>query len=350
MKRILNLGVLAGLLTGFSLQADVFTIATYTFNEANSFRDGFIVEGPHNLPFYRNDEFTKRAVLDIVVDTESNEPKRVFKYFDRTRTFGYLLGHPNQQGIAMGVSFPEKETAPPMPNVDSSTIEFTWGSSDLRDIAGYDGGPDLYEKLHSASGAAMREELLNKPNAGRSAPAPMIAAEDGKSLLTNDRSLNKEERGRKNHIIGWGLPNKPGPDFVIFETGTYEGFSVAVRKAGSKTFTYPRYQFANFFDAIHNVNAVGYDISDFGLADDDVIVAVRIRNIFNSYSRHGADRVDSPRGEGRVLYPGDPGYENSYTLLSEPGGVEFSVSQLDADLLYGVGLHDIVPVQEDIEK
>ena len=253
--------------------ADVFTIGTYTFNEANAVRTAEIVEGPVNLRDYRNDEFTKRSNLDIILEESKRNPDKVFKFFDRSRCVGQLLNRGNQKGMARYITFPEKSTAPPTPNVDSSTIEFTWGSSDMADISGFDGGPDLFNKLESELGAAMRKELLEMPSANAAAGA-------GNAPVGNSRSLGSAVR--QQYLVGWALENKDGPDFVVYESGTFEPFSVYVRRAGSEQFTQPRYQFANYFDPIHNVNAVAFDLSDFGLREGEKIDAIRIRYVFNS--------------------------------------------------------------------
>ncbi len=330
------LGALAACLLPYSVVADVFTIGTYTFNEANAVRTAEIVEGPVNLRDYRNDEFTKRSQLDIILEKGAKSAEKIFKYFDRAKCVGQLLGRGDNKGIARYITFPEKSTAPPAPNVDSSTIEFTWGSSDLRDIASYDGGPDLFTRLESALGTQEREELLSMPsvNAGR----------PGDGAASNARSLGSP--ARQQYLVGWALVNKDGPDFVVYESGSFEPFSVYVRKTGTQTFTQPRYQFANYFDPIHNVNAVAFDLDDFGIARGESIDAIRVRNVFNSYSRHGSDRVDDPSGQGNVVYPGDPGYGSSHMLLTERDGREFKVEQLDADILYIVGLHDIIPLDK----
>ncbi len=155
---------------------------------------------------------------------------------------------------------------------------------------------------------------------------------------------------------GKGLRNKPGEDFVIYEVGTYEGFTVSVKKAGSDSFTAPRYQFANQFDLDRNANSVAFDLSMFGLADGEMITAIRIRNIFNSEAAAGADKVDAASGQGRVLYPGEAGYDTAHTLSArqvgsglktdEGVGGEFKTDLLDADIVFVVGLHNLEKTDE----
>ncbi|MFT4589356.1 MAG: hypothetical protein ACI8QF_003470 [Limisphaerales bacterium] len=336
-------GLLAATCLAQAAVADVFTIGTFTFNEANSVRTAEVVEGPQNLRDYRNDEFTKRANLDIILDPNILKPEKVFKYFDRSRCVGQLLSRGDNQGIARYITFPEKSTAPPTPNVDSSTIEFTWGHSDLRDISSFDGGPDLLNKLKSDRGEELREELLKKASMPGATRGP-----EGDAIGNNSRSLLSPSR--QQYLVGWALENKDGDDLVVYESGTYEPFSLSVRKAGTEFFTQPRYQFANYFDPVHNVNAIAFELSDFGIAKGEMIDAVRIRNVFNTFSRHGSDRVDDASGQGTVVYPGDPGYGSSHQLLTERDGREFKTQQLDADILYIAALHNIVPLDKNKKK
>jgi hypothetical protein len=141
-----------------------------------------------------------------------------------------------------------------------------------------------------------------------------------------------------------GLPNRKGADFVVFEVGSFEAFAVAVRKAGSPDFSFYRYQFPSQSDPTHGVNAVVFDLANFGVLEGEVIDAVRIRNIFNSEALAGADKVDGAVGEGRVLYPTDVEYVAGHKLLSTVRGDEFRTDSLDADLIYAAALHKTVPL------
>lgn len=142
-----------------------------------------------------------------------------------------------------------------------------------------------------------------------------------------------------------GLPNGSGPDFAVYEAGTWEGFAVAVRKAGSGEFTGYRYHFPNAADKYHGVNVVSFDLSKFGLAEGETISAIRIRNVFNSRARGGGDKVDQESGEGWVIYPGDPRYKEAYMLREKPAGAEFPLDRLGADIVYVVGLQNVVPLK-----
>jgi len=208
-----------------ALQAGVFSIGSFTFDDYNAVRTAEVVEGPTDLKVSRNDEFTKRAVLDIITDKESQRSVKQYKFFDRTRTVGYLLGAQNAQGIATYVSLPEKATAPPTPNIDSTTIEFTWGHSDLRNISGEDGGPDLLLKLQSGRGSALREELLKQPgyNPGVVGGAGSATGELRGSAADagGRRQADAGPRERTRYQIGWGLESKPGQGLVVYVSRSY---------------------------------------------------------------------------------------------------------------------------------
>lgn len=144
--------------------------------------------------------------------------------------------------------------------------------------------------------------------------------------------------------VAWNgdvLRNLPGNDFVIYEAGNWEGFALSVLKSGSSEWTAPRYQFADSFDATHDVNAVAFDLSNLGIAENETITAIRISNLFNEKAPGGADKVDNEIGQGIVIRPNDPKYNSSFTLRTKPSGKEFKTELLDADIVYVVGLHDI---------
>jgi len=168
---------------------------------------------------------------------------------------------------------------------------------------------------------------------------------------------------------GKGLRNKPGADFVVYEVGKYEGFAVSVKRSDSEVFTPPRYQFPSKFNRDNNTTSISFDLSSFGLAEGEMITAIRIRNLFNSEARLGADKVDDASGQGGVLYPGDTGYDTAHVLTArligsgleaanlggedsrtvpadEGGGREFSTDSLDADIVFVVGLHDIEQLRD----
>ncbi len=140
---------------------------------------------------------------------------------------------------------------------------------------------------------------------------------------------------------GKGLSNGSGRDFVVFEASSWEGFEVAVLKAGATEFTPYRYQFPTAKDSIHDVNAVAFDLSDFGVNEGDMISAIRIRNIFTSKATSGGDKVDNESGQGMVLEPKDSNYDKAFEIRTKAGGPEFGIDQLGADIVYVTALHDI---------
>jgi hypothetical protein len=151
--------------------------------------------------------------------------------------------------------------------------------------------------------------------------------------------------------FGWDtgqtLENMAGEDFVIFESGKWEGFAVAVQQEGDPKFSAYRYKFANSRDDLHNANAVAFDLSDFGIAEGGKITAIRIENLMNSKALGGPDKVDDVSGQGQLLTAKDPGYGQGFLLRQKADGPEFSVDLLDADIVYVTALHDVKPVKTE---
>lgn len=287
------LSIVAGLTLAANVSlADLYTIAGFTFNDANSVTTAVVVEGNPYLNVHTAREFAGRSDIGVF-HTRGFQGPRI--YFYRERTIGRLVESYNNRERSrnepLAVSLPGNADGPPWPNVDRCAIELTWN--------------------------------------------------------------------------GQGLRNNPGADFVVYEAGKSECYSVAVKLAGSDVFTPARYHFAKEFDLQHNANSTAFDLSHFGLSEGDMITAVRIRNLFNSKASVGRDKVDNASGQGEVLYPGDPGYSSGYTLTGrtigsdisligvadakfgahkkadEGGGREFATDSLDADIVFVVGLHDI---------
>jgi hypothetical protein len=185
-----------------------------------------------------------------------------------------------------------------------------------------------------------------------------ILGRNARNVDDRARFVSFPERGRtgtpnKDRVTieltwgGNGLVNREGDDFAIFEIGSFEPFAVAVRKVGSTEFSVFRYQFPRQSDTTHNVNSVVFDLSSFGVADGEVIDAIRIRNVFNSQAEDGPDKVDSVTGEGRVLYPSDPEYVTGQRLLNKETRGEFRTEDLDADLIYAVALRETIKLKPD---
>ena len=148
------------------------------------------------------------------------------------------------------------------------------------------------------------------------------------------------------------LPNGVGDDFVVYESGFQgnpEGYLVSVRQVGQSRFSAPRYEFADTFELFDPISgagifATGFDLSDFGLAENELINAVRIQNLFNLEADTGADRVTGSLGEGDVLFPGDPGYGAAYDITTGPlgPGGSYALDKIDADITYVAGLQTVL--------
>lgn len=146
--------------------------------------------------------------------------------------------------------------------------------------------------------------------------------------------------------LNWGdgmsLGNRAGKDFVVYENGSWlapEAYGVAVRKVGQSSFTEFRYQFSEGFEA--KVFATGFDLSDFGIADDEEIDAIRIANLI------GTDRVTGSDGQeqgflGGSLAPKTGDWGEGAFELDQPD----KLGRFDADITYVVGLHAPKPVPE----
>jgi hypothetical protein len=206
--------------------------------------------------------------------------------------------------------------------------------------------------------ADQRTNAFQTFNRGRS--IARLMGREGKGNLARHIDFSESETeapirnvNRSTIELTWGeagLRNTAGEDFVIFESGKWEGMSVAVRKAGSDEFTSYRYEFPDAADELHNANAVAFDLSSFGLAEGDVIGAIRIRNLFNSRARNGGDKVDHASGEGNLVFAGEPKYKTSFPLLSQRGGSEFATEDLGADIVYVTALHGIEELSKKPES
>jgi hypothetical protein len=169
-------------------------------------------------------------------------------------------------------------------------------------------------------------------------------------------------RDRARLEITWNgqrLPNGPGDDFVIYESGFQggpEAYAVEVRRAGQADF-FPlaRYEFADSFELFDpttgaGVFATGFNLTDFGLGSTAQIDAIRISNIFNAAAGAGEDRIyASNNGQGFVGFNFGP--EEGSRLTTGPlgpGGANspfvgspFDSNKLDVDTLYVAGLYDV---------
>ena len=142
---------------------------------------------------------------------------------------------------------------------------------------------------------------------------------------------------------GQGLLNGVGNDFVVYENGDInqpEGYAVAVRIAGSDTFTPFRYEFFDTFEGqlIENsqagVLATAFDLSDFGLANGQVIDAIRIINL-------QPDDLVNGQGQGFLGTSG-------VSPLDPSTGQPFALGRLDPDITFVAGLRDLQPVEPSV--
>ena len=145
--------------------------------------------------------------------------------------------------------------------------------------------------------------------------------------------------------LGWGgfeVPNGPGDDVIVYETGEPitepEAFAVAFRNARTGVWSAFRYEQPDGFDSGAELFVTAFDLGDFGPAVAD---AMRVANVFNAEAASGEDRVTGASGEGVVIRAGEPGWDTASPLLT-PAGAPYATPQLDTDLIYVVSLHPTV--------
>ncbi|MFB2839074.1 PEP-CTERM sorting domain-containing protein [Floridanema evergladense] len=143
--------------------------------------------------------------------------------------------------------------------------------------------------------------------------------------------------------LNWGegksLANATGKDFVVYENGSAtfgnlggpEAFAVAVRKVGQNTFSEFLYQFSSGFEP--SVFATGFDLSDFGLGENEEIDAIRIMNLI------ATDKVSNTDGQGFVG-------GNFAPQTGSQGSGNYESDKFDADITYVVGLNSPKSVPE----
>ncbi len=144
---------------------------------------------------------------------------------------------------------------------------------------------------------------------------------------------------------GQGLINSPGNDFVVYENGDLnqpEGYAVAVRIAGSDTFTPFRYEFYDTFEGQLTGNpqagvlATAFDLSDFGLANGQFIDAIQIINL-------QPDDLVNGNGQGFLGTSGT-------TPLNPSTGQPFALDKLDPDITFVAGLHTLQTLPPSVFK
>lgn len=161
--------------------------------------------------------------------------------------------------------------------------------------------------------------------------AKSVALADGKS-------------GKRSRIeLGWGdkgIRNQPGPDLVIYESGSPEGFAVSVLRIGATDFSRAKYQVADNYDPVHEASAYALDLRDFGVADGEMVQSICIQNIFPE-STTGADKVDTVSGQGMLIYSGDNAYSRGFPLLRKTNESAQAKSAGTAKIVYAVALNNV---------
>jgi hypothetical protein len=170
----------------------------------------------------------------------------------------------------------------------------------------------------------------------------------------------------RNHItLTWAsgevVENLPGDDIHVFEEGAVfsptqifpEPYGVAVRQAGSPTFTGHRFQHVDAGDSAVNMIRTSFDISDFGLPGGALVGAIEIISLHNADATTPPfleDRVDSASGQGNLTL--DAGNSVGFGLLHGPLSA-FSgqpIVIMDADITYVVAATTTVPVELSVFK
>ncbi|MDJ1185556.1 PEP-CTERM sorting domain-containing protein [Roseofilum casamattae] len=160
------------------------------------------------------------------------------------------------------------------------------------------------------------------------------------ALFGGEPSLELADSGSLGIIeLNWSggsLTNKSGRDLVVYETGGLgapEAFAVSVSQDGEEFSEY-QYQFSDHFSTTYNLFATVLDLSTFGIAEGETIQSIRIRNLTPG------DRVAGSDGQGFL----GGNYDARTHAL---GGTFDPASKLDADIIYVVGLHDLIPPEPE---
>ncbi len=134
------------------------------------------------------------------------------------------------------------------------------------------------------------------------------------------------------------LKNHAGNDFVVFDNspeGKPSAYGVAIfRKATGKLSAY-RYNTAILYGSQIGAAAfaTAFDLTDFDVEADESVDTIRIVNLSNNNSPSYGDRVDSPEGEGNILFEGSSaiGYPLVPGILSN--ATFFPDTQLEATIV-----------------
>jgi hypothetical protein len=159
-------------------------------------------------------------------------------------------------------------------------------------------------------------------------------------------ALGNDDTTRSQIELTWGglgLPNGLGNDFVVYENGNPsapEGYAVAVRLAGSDTFTNFRYEFFDTYedqvigDPDAGVLATAFDLSDFGLSPGQSIDAIQIINLLRG------DLVNG-QGQGFLSTVGT-------SPLDISTGLPFAPDKFDPDITFVAGLQTLIPLEDPV--
>lgn len=176
--------------------------------------------------------------------------------------------------------------------------------------------------------------LPDKPEVASKTVGSILGLNPGQNTSVN----LGDDQNRGVIELNWGngmsLTNEDGKDFVVYENGSWlspEAYAVSVRKVGQNSFSEFRYEFSEGFET--NVFATGFDLSDFGIGNDEAIDAIRIANLLATDKVNGAD--------GRGFLGG------SFAPQTGEFGVgNYGSGKFDADITFVAGLHSPKPVPE----
>jgi len=165
-----------------------------------------------------------------------------------------------------------------------------------------------------------------------------------------ETSLNERDIIELTWGAGNGLANGAGDDLVVFEAATSEAFAIRVHSVGVGAGAYWSPWFYTPYTSNGDQSALDndatpslFDLSQMGLADDEVINALEISNLLIE------DTLDTPIDalgiHAEVFFggSGNSGEDNPLLRFSTSGGVfkPFESHKFDPDIQYVAALHDL---------
>jgi hypothetical protein len=152
--------------------------------------------------------------------------------------------------------------------------------------------------------------------------------------------------------VGWsghrGLPNRPGPDFVVYESAstsnTVEGIMARVHRDPQNTWSDWYYFAPDDFQGTTGAQGLmsyGFDLSDMGVPADALIDKIQVANLMQAdrISGMGTNIGGTLVGEGQVLFDG------SNNVVPDAGPFDsnriFDNTTYDPDPLFIGALHDV---------